>query len=103
MLQGISQSSGPAVLLYWLGGSIPAVRFRANIILFFVVLTLITGVTYTFSGLITHAVLSVSLALVAPYGYTGQKLFGVASESTFRRVCYVLIAIAAVIGMPIHL
>ena len=31
----------------------------------------------------------------------GSRLFGVASETTFRRICLCLIALAVVIGLPL--
>jgi len=33
--------------------------------------------------------------------YAGSKLFGLAKESTFRTICYLLIAASAVMGMPV--
>jgi uncharacterized membrane protein YfcA len=33
--------------------------------------------------------------------YLGSRLFGVASEATFRRICYTLIGVAAAASLPI--
>lgn len=104
LLSGAAQMGGPPVVAYWLGGAIPATRVRANIVLFFAASGLISAVTYLLGGLLTAEVLLLS-ALVAPvYGiglWCGSRLFGRASEAGFRRACFLLIALAAVIGLPV--
>ena len=76
---------------------------RANIILFFAVTTLFSGTGYVWSGLITVRVLMIA-ALIAPvYGYgtwAGSRMFGLASEQTFRRICLTMICVATLISMP---
>lgn len=104
VLQGVAQVSGPPVLLYWLGGPGPVARLRANAILFFAALTLITAAFYAAGGLMTAAGVVLSLTVLPAYGiglYFGSRLFWLASETTFRRVCYALIAIAALVSLPV--
>ncbi|MBP0446218.1 sulfite exporter TauE/SafE family protein [Roseomonas sp. SSH11] len=104
LFSGAAQMGGPPVVAYWLGGAIPAARVRANIVLFFAASGLISAATYLVSGLLTAEVVLLS-ALVAPtYGlglWCGSRLFGLASEASFRRVCFLLIALAALIGLPL--
>jgi uncharacterized membrane protein YfcA len=104
LLSGAAQMGGPPVVAYWLGGAIPAARVRANIMLFFAASGVISAVTYLISGLLTPTVLLLT-ALVAPaYAlgiWGGSHLFGLASERTFRRACFVLIALAALLGLPL--
>ena len=95
---------GPPVVAYWLGGAIPAAKVRANIVLFFATSGVISMIVYLFAGLLTGEVL-VLAALMAP-GYAlglwcGSRMFGRASEVLFRRTCFGLIALAAVIGLPV--
>lgn len=104
LFAGTAQVGGPAVVAYWLGRGLPAQVVRANIVLYFAISTVISGTGYVWSGLIDPKVLILS-ALVAPaYGlgvWLGSRMFGLASDVTFRRICFAMIAIAAVSGMPV--
>ena len=104
LFSGAAQMGGPPVVAYWLGGAIPAARVRANIVLFFAASGVISAATYLLGGLLTAEVLLLS-GLVAPaYGlgiWCGSRLFGLASEVLFRRVCFLLIGVAALVGLPI--
>jgi uncharacterized membrane protein YfcA len=104
ILSGAVQAAGPPVVAYWLGGSNSALTVRANIILFFFCTSVVTGVSYLATGLLGLDVMLLS-ALTAP-GYAlgmflGTRMFGLASDAMFRRICFVLIAAAAVISLPV--
>lgn len=101
---GAAQISGPPVVAYWLGGANPAGQVRANLVLYFAVASVITAVTYLGAGLLTLEVLTLALVTGPTYGIgilIGASLFGRASEATFRTICFVLIACAAVVGLPL--
>lgn len=101
---GAAQMGGPPVVAYWLGGAIPASRVRANIVLFFALSGLISGVVYLLGGLLDAALLLRAAMLAPVYGggvWLGSRLFGLATEAQFRRACFVLIALAAVLGLPL--
>lgn len=104
LFSGVAQIGGPPVIAYWLGGAIPAVTVRANIILYFAISAVLSAVGYVWSGLITVQILILA-AVVAPlYGlgvWLGSRMFGLASERTFRHICYMMIAFAALVSMPI--
>lgn len=101
---GAAQIGGPPVVAYWLGGAATARVVRANIILFFAVTTLFSAAGYIWSGLITTQIL-LTAALVAPlYGlgaWLGSRMFWLASERTFRRICLSMIFTATVVSMPL--
>ena len=103
LFSGAAQIGGPPVVAYWLGGSAAATTVRANIILFFAVTTLFSGAGYVWSGLITGRVMIIA-ALIAPvYGlgtWAGARMFGLASERTFRRICLGMIFVATLVSMP---
>jgi uncharacterized membrane protein YfcA len=104
LFTGVAQIGGPPVVVYWLGGTIPSAVVRANMVLYFAASTLLTGGSYLMSGLFTLPVFVLALSTGPLYGlglYGGSRLFGIASEIAFRRICYGLIAVAAVIGLPI--
>ena len=101
---GAAQVGGPAVIAYWLGSHTPAGIVRANIILYFAISTAIAIVTYTASGVMTLTVLKLALVVGPVYAlglFIGARLFGVADESVFRRICYALIVVAVVVSLPV--
>jgi hypothetical protein len=57
LFTGAAQIGGPPVVAYWLGGSIPSVIVRANIVLYFAISTVTTAASYLMGGLITQPVL----------------------------------------------
>jgi hypothetical protein len=76
---------------------------RANILLFFAASDLFSAVSYGLTGLITADAIRFSFLVGPVYGIGvafGAALFGRASESLFRAICYVLIATAVIIGLP---
>ncbi len=103
-LSGLAQLPAPPVLVYWLGRDTPAQRMRANAIIFFCFTTVVAGIAYAASGLFTAEVAVRSAALLPVYGvaiFTGSRLFGRASETTYRRVAYGLIVLVALATMPV--
>ena len=92
------------MIAYWLGSQSPAAIIRANIILYFAISIVIAIVAYTIAGVITLTVLKLCLVVGPVYGlglFIGARLFGIADESVFRRICYALIAIAVLISLPV--
>lgn len=103
IFNGAAQLGGPPVVAYWLGGQKKAQLVRANIIFYFCLSTLVTGVNYTIAGIFSWASLGLALIAGPTFGLglvLGSRLFGRVAEATFRRLCYLLIALAAIIGTP---
>lgn len=101
---GVAQLSGPPVVAYWLGGAIPAARVRANLVTYFALSSLISMTAYLSAGLLTMECLLLALFIGPGYGlgiFFGSRLFGVASEETFRRICFFLIASAGIVSLPV--
>src|ERR1700716_3745409 len=100
---GLAQTGGPPIVGYWLGRPIASAIARANIVLFFGASDFFSVVSYALTGLITADALRFSLLVGPVYGigvWFGAGLFGRASETLFRVICYVLIAAAVIIGLP---
>ena len=100
---GLAQTGGPPIVAYWLGRPLPSAIARANILLFFAASDFFSVVSYSLTGLITADAIKFSLLVGPIYGigvWFGAALFGRASEKLFRTICYVLIAMAVVIGLP---
>jgi uncharacterized protein len=100
---GLAQTGGPPIVGYWLGRPIASKIARANILLFFGASDVFSLVSYAASGLITSDSLKLSLLVGPIYAIGvafGASLFGRASETAFRTICYALIAIAVIAGLP---
>jgi uncharacterized membrane protein YfcA len=100
---GLAQTGGPPIVGYQLGRPIPTQIARANIMLFFGAADVFSMVSYAVSGLITWDSLKLSLLIGPLYAigvFVGASLFGRASEQVFRAICYALIALAVIFGLP---
>ena len=103
-LSGLAQIGGPPVVLYWLGGQEKSDVVRANLLLFFSCVSIISGISFYIGGLLVSEVFSLAVIAFPVYAvslWLGSRMFGVASEMTFRRICYLLIAVAVLISLPI--
>lgn len=104
LFSGAAQVGGPPVVAYWLGGTTTPQTVRANIVLFFAISSVLSVGSYLVAGLITWESVQLSLLIGPTFAlglFTGARLFNRVSESIFRRICYGLIAGAAVLGLPI--
>jgi uncharacterized protein len=100
---GLAQTGGPPIVGYWLGRPIATMVARANIVLFFGASDFFSMVSYATTGLITRDALLLSLVIGPVYAIGlafGASLFGSASEKVFRAICYALIAMAVIAGLP---
>jgi uncharacterized membrane protein YfcA len=100
---GLAQTGGPPIVGYWLGRPIAPAVARANILLFFGASDFFSAVSYSLTGLITADSLRFSLVVGPVYAigvWFGALLFGRASETLFRSICYALIATAVIVGLP---
>ena len=101
---GAAQIGGPPVVAYWLGGPGSARTVRANIIFYFAVTSVIAAVGYVWGAVITLQVLAFAGVIAPVYGlgaWAGSRMFGLASEQSFRRICLIMIAIATLVSMPV--
>jgi uncharacterized protein len=101
---GLAQTGGPPIVGYWLGRPTSSALARANIVLYFGAADFFSLVSYAASGLITLDALRFALVVGPVYALGikfGSSLFGRASETLFRAICYVLIALAVIFGLPV--
>jgi uncharacterized protein len=101
---GLAQTGGPPIVGYWLGRPIDSKTARVNILLFFGACDSFSAVSYAVSGLINRDAILFSLVVGPVYAIgvrCGALLFGRASEALFRSVCYLLIALAVIFGLPV--
>jgi len=101
---GVAQVGGPPVVLYWLRDTAVAAVTRASLILYFAVSDFIILATYLWGGLFTPTVVGLAIVACPVFGiglWIGTHMFGLASEITFRRVCYAMIAASALVSLPL--
>jgi uncharacterized membrane protein YfcA len=103
-LSGAAQIPGPPVLIYWLGREVVSATMRANAIVFFMFTTVVAGIAFVLGGIFTADVLAYAAALFPIYAtgiLLGSRMFGLASEATYRRVAYASILFVAVASLPV--
>lgn len=101
---GAAQIAGPAVIVFWLGGATDAAVVRANLMVFFLLIGIVTAVVYAVQGLLTGEILLLSLVLGPPFIialWIGAHWFRGASDVTYRRVAYGIVAVAALVSLPL--
>ena len=101
---GAVQVAGPAVIIFWLGGSSNAAVVRANLMVFFLLMGFITGTAYAAQGIITADVLALAVLLGVPFMvsmWAGARWFHGSSEQAYRGAAYAIITIAALVSMPL--
>lgn len=103
LFSGAAQIGGPPVVAYWLGAPIGVATVRANIVFYFAISSAIAAAGYLWGRLLTVDVLVLAAVIAPVYGlgtWIGSRMFGLASEKTFRRICLAMIAGAALLSMP---
>jgi uncharacterized membrane protein YfcA len=101
---GAVQVSGPLAIIYWLGGPNSAAVVRANLMVYFALLSIASIVVYYLRGLFTIDVLVMSLVLGPIFIATmsaGAYLFRGAGETAYRRIAYAIIALSAAVSLPL--
>jgi uncharacterized membrane protein YfcA len=101
---GAAQIAGPAAIVYWLGGPNSAAVIRANLMVYFAILAIVSAIAYYSRGLFTADVLVLSLLLGPIFIVAmaaGAYLFRGASDHAYRRVAYAIIALSAVVSLPL--
>ena len=104
IMGGAAQLAGPPVIVYWLAGEDPAWRVRANIIVLFFTLSLLSGTSMALNGLFVSAAFVSALVCAPVYAlalFIGQRGFARATEAGYRRLAFVLILIVAVATLPV--
>lgn len=101
---GAVQIAAPPLLIFWLGGANKAVTVRANIMVYFIVQGALSIAMYLYTGLLTTHAVVLALLFGAPFALAlalGAFSFHGTSELFYRRVAYVIIAIAGVASLPL--
>ena len=103
-MSGIAGISGPPVILTYMSSLKPASVIRGNTMLYLFFVDLVMFGVFLLKGLLVFIPLVIGLFLSVPYtlgGLVGQKIFNPSKEIIYRRIAYALIALSAIIGLPI--
>jgi uncharacterized membrane protein YfcA len=101
---GAVQIGAPPLLVYWLGGQNSATTVRANIMVYFIMQGVLACALYFYGGLFTAQTVALALLLGLPFGGTmvaGAYWFHGSSDLLYRRLAYVIIALAGLISLPL--
>lgn len=103
LLGGIASIPGPPVILYWIASGLQPAMLRANMLALFFLGEILSIANLWWAGLFveTPVVLGIAAAPVYFAGLAlGARLYGFASEATYRRVTFGLIVAAAILALP---
>tara|TARA_B110000008_G_scaffold272994_1_gene306563 strand:- start:3171 stop:3923 length:753 start_codon:yes stop_codon:yes gene_type:complete len=103
-MSGIAGISGPPVILTYMSSHKPASVIRGNTMLYLFFVDLVMFGVFLLKGLLVFIPLVIGLFLSVPYtlgGLVGQKIFNPNKEIIYRRIAYALIALSAIIGLPV--
>ena len=92
------------MILFYMGGTRGTALIRANILLFLIMTDVVYIAVLGSRGLLDPFAVAVGLLLIVPYALgvlIGQAVFDPARELLYRAVSYVVIAGAALIGLPL--
>jgi uncharacterized protein len=105
LASGLAQLGGMPLAVFWLAAQQnDAQQTKHNLNAYFGVVPIVSGFLMWRSGLLTFEIVKTALALCIPYGIgllIGMWIFRFASEQTFRRVAYAVIACAAILALPV--
>jgi uncharacterized membrane protein YfcA len=103
-LSGLIQLSGPPVVALWISGPASPGTIRANIFVFFGIITVVAVVSYTVGHIFSWALLPVLVPMIPCYGIgllLGGRFFGRANPVLFRRIAVALIGLSVIVSLPI--
>lgn len=102
LLKGATGMSGPPVILYLLSGAEAAREHRANLIVFFGIVSLAAIPPLVWYGLLNVTVVVLTAAMMLPLlgGLrVGIKLFGRLPEAWFRRIAYLFVGSVGLVAL----
>jgi uncharacterized protein len=103
-MSGVAQIGNPPIIAYWLGTDMPSERIRANLIVYFSMLTLLGVAIFAAKGLLTFTVMGLTCAALPGYVFgmwAGNRVFPLASQATFRGIAFALIMTSILTGLPL--
>ena len=103
LASGFTGIGGPPIILFWLGGQGDAATVRANVFVFFGLLSASSLISFGAADLLTSEVMTLSLVMSPIYAlalWFGARAFRGGDERLFRRIALSICTLAAIIGLP---
>ncbi len=91
------------MIALWVSGPLPAAIVRANLFVFFTLITIASFTAYLVNGLFTAQVLLLVVGVAPAYGlalFVGSHIFGRTAGAGYRPLAYAVVALAAVSSLP---
>lgn len=104
LLAGSVGLPGPPVIMLYMASTLPVSAVRANLTLYLIVADLILVAVLWYGGFLVFAAMALGVLMIAPYlagNWAGAVMFRPEAERIYRWVAYVIIACAAISGLPI--
>jgi uncharacterized membrane protein YfcA len=101
---GAAQIAGPPVILYWMSRGNNAATLRANLMVFFLICSLVLIAVYAAQGLFTARPIALAMLFGPTYiaGVAiGARSFRAASDRLYRNVAYAICLLAALLSLPL--
>ena len=101
---GAAQLSGPPLIIYWLSSPAGAAFVRANMLVYLMLIALTMAGNYAWHGLMKATPIALAVLLCPVYIvalWLGARMFRGASDRTYRRIAYAIVAIAALASLPV--
>lgn len=100
---GATQIGGPPLIVYWLSTAVPVVM-RANLLVYFQIVDAVMIVSYIVQGVFDDKNIALALIVGPAFGialWIGTLFFRGASDQLYRNVAYIIVAVAALISLPV--
>jgi len=98
LLHGFAGIGGPPIIVYLFAQKKAAVALRANIILSFAIINIVSCVVFVLVGIMNSTTLLQAIVLTPPFlfgAWIGQRIFGRSSDKFFMRVVVALLMVVA--------
>ncbi len=103
-MTGFAGIPGPPVIMLYMASTLPISVIRANFLLYLVAIDLVLFAFMWVSDLMVWKIALLGLLVGIPNliaNVIGARLFDPRAEVLFRRVAYIIIALSAIIGLPL--
>lgn len=106
LASGFAALGGMPLAVFWLASQRASARqVRDNLMAYFGLSTLVSGVVFTATGVLTGPRFAEAVPLLLPYGlglWIGSHGFRRASDRMFRTVAYAVILVAVCLALPLR-
>ena len=103
-LGGLVGVPGPPVIMLYMASALPIAAIRANFLLYLLGIDVLMIAVFVVTDLLDPLAVTVGLICVPVYmcaNVVGAWLFDPSAERLFRSLAYIVIALSAIVGLPV--